>query len=146
MPTFLLTWTAPMSTPPIAHEEFLTLGISLTSSSVISWRKLSALEVACVIRLGPPDQWSPTFFGTRGQFCWKTIFPWIGVEGDGFRMIQAHDIYLYYCYISSTSDHQALGPRVWGPLHQTLFLSNFSGAYIIWFWQWCFIMDSGSQD
>ena len=40
-------------------------------------------------------------------------------QGDGLGMIQAHYIYctlhLYYCYISSTSDHQALDPRGWGP-------------------------------
>ena len=30
--------------------------------------------------------------------------------------IQAHFIYYYY-YISSTSDHQALDPRGWGPCH-----------------------------
>ena len=40
--------------------------------------------------------------------------------GDGLGMIQAHYIYcalyFYYYYISSTSDHQALDPRGWGPL------------------------------
>ena len=40
-------------------------------------------------------------------------------RGDGFRMIQAHYIYcalnFYFYYISSTSDHQALDPRGWGP-------------------------------
>ena len=40
--------------------------------------------------------------------------------GDGFQMIQVHYIYCalnFYCYhISSTSDHQALDPRGWGPL------------------------------
>ena len=39
---------------------------------------------------------------------------------DGFWMIQVHYIpcalYFYYYYISSTSDHQALDPRGWGPL------------------------------
>ena len=37
---------------------------------------------------------------------------------DGFRMSQAHYIYLYfyYYYTRSTSDHQALDPRGWGPL------------------------------
>ena len=39
---------------------------------------------------------------------------------DGFGMIQAHYIfcviYFYYYYISSISGHQALDPRVWGPL------------------------------
>ena len=40
--------------------------------------------------------------------------------GDGFGIIQAHYMYcaLYFCYyyISSTSDHQAVDPRGWGPL------------------------------
>ena len=40
--------------------------------------------------------------------------------GDGLGMIQVYYIYCalysYYYYISSTSDHQALDPRVWGPL------------------------------
>ena len=37
--------------------------------------------------------------------------------GGGFRMVLGHYIYyaLYY-YIHSTSDHQALDPRGWGPL------------------------------
>ena len=40
--------------------------------------------------------------------------------GDGFQMIQVPYIYCalnFYCYhISSTSDHQAIDPRGWGPL------------------------------
>ena len=55
-----------------------------------------------------------------GLVSWKTVFLWIGGEGDGFRMIQAHSIYcelyFYYYYISSTSDHQTLDPGVWGAL------------------------------
>ena len=43
----------------------------------------------------------------------------VGVRG-GLGMIQEHYIYcaLSFCYydISSTSDHQALDPRGWGPL------------------------------
>ena len=43
-------------------------------------------------------------------------------KGDGFRMIQVHCIYyalyFYYYYIGSTSDHEALDPRSWGPLLQ----------------------------
>ena len=43
-------------------------------------------------------------------------------SGEGFRMIQVHYIYcvlyFYYYYISSTSDHQVLDPRGWGPLSQ----------------------------
>ena len=43
---------------------------------------------------------------------------------DGFWMIQVHYIScaLYYCCISSTSDHQALDPRGWG--HPVLVLSS----------------------
>ena len=44
-------------------------------------------------------------------------------EGDGLGKIPAHYIYcvlyFYYYYISSTSNHQALDPGGWGPLHQT---------------------------
>ena len=40
--------------------------------------------------------------------------------GDGFGMLQTHymycALYLYYYYISSTSDHQALDPGGWGSL------------------------------
>ena len=43
-----------------------------------------------------------------------------GGRGSGLGMIQEHYIYFalyfYHCYISSTSDHQALDPRGWGPL------------------------------
>ena len=44
--------------------------------------------------------------------------------GDGVRMIQVHHIYcalyLYYEYISSTSDHQALDLGGWGPLESEM--------------------------
>ena len=40
--------------------------------------------------------------------------------GDGFRMVQVHYIYcelhLYFYYVSSTSDQEALDPRGWGPM------------------------------
>ena len=50
-----------------------------------------------------------------------TVFPLtrIGGWGEGFGMIQVHYIYCalyFYYYIRSTSEHQALDPRVWGPL------------------------------
>ena len=57
----------------------------------------------------------PNLFGTRGQIHERQLFPGpgVGVEvGDGFRMTPEHYIYYYY----STSDHQALDPRGWGPL------------------------------
>ena len=46
-------------------------------------------------------------------------------EGGDCSVVQAHHIYcvLYDYYISSTSDHQALDGRSWGPLH-TEFLSQ----------------------
>ena len=56
------------------------------------------------------------WFWHQGPVLRKTVFPG-GGEGDGVGMIQAHYIYythyLYYCYISSTSDHQALVPGGW---------------------------------
>ena len=49
-------------------------------------------------------------------------------SGDDFRMIQAHcfycTLYFCYCYISSTSDHQALDPRGWGTLDQIIVLTS----------------------
>ena len=66
---------------------------------------------------------SPKPFGHQGLVSWKTIFPWTKGGGrDGFRMIRAHYIYcalyFYYYYISSTSDHQTLGPGDWRPLRR----------------------------
>ena len=58
----------------------------------------------------------------QGTVLWKTIFPQARGGGNGLGMIQVHCIccalYFYYNYISSTSDHQALDPRGWGPLIQ----------------------------
>ena len=65
----------------------------------------------------------PNLFGNRGQFQFtKDNFSrtgmWSGENSLG--MIQVHYVYcalyFYYYYISSTSDHQALDPRGWGPL------------------------------
>ena len=60
-----------------------------------------------------------TIFGARDQFHGRQFFcgpSW----RDSFGMIQEHYIYcsLYFCcyHISSTSVHQALDPRGWGPL------------------------------
>ena len=59
----------------------------------------------------------PNFFGTRTGFI-KDNFSMDRVVREGFRMIQERYICcaLYYFYISSTSDHQTLDPRGWGPL------------------------------
>ena len=58
----------------------------------------------------------------QAPVLWKTIFPQARGGGNGFGMIQVRCIccalYFYYNYISSTSDHQALDPRGWGPLIQ----------------------------
>ena len=58
----------------------------------------------------------PNLFGTRDPFLRRQFFHGPGL-GDGFWMIWEHYIYcvLYYYYISSTSDHQALDPGGWGP-------------------------------
>ena len=60
----------------------------------------------------------PNLFGNRGQFQFmKDNF---STDWDVVGMIQVHYVYcalyFYYYYISSTSDHQALDPRGWGPL------------------------------
>ena len=56
---------------------------------------------------GPQPIWH------QGLVSWKTVFPDLG-GWDGFGMIQVHYIYcafnFYYCYISFTSDPQALDP------------------------------------
>ena len=53
---------------------------------------------------------------------------WGGGREDGFWMIQVHYVhcalYFYYYYISSTSDHQALDTRGWGPLMYTAHKNN----------------------
>ena len=63
----------------------------------------------------------PNLFGTRDKFRGRQFFHGQGVE-NGFGMIQVHYIHcvLYYYYISSTSDHQALDPGGWGPPVQAI--------------------------
>ena len=69
----------------------------------------------------------PQPFWHQGTGSVEDNFSTDGESGgrDGFWMIQAHYIYyalnFYYYYISSTSDHQALDPRGWRPLHTTQF-------------------------
>ena len=62
----------------------------------------------------------PNLSGTGDWFRGR-VFPWM--EGGGWHglgMIQVHYIYCtlysYFYYISSTSDHQALGSGGWGLL------------------------------
>ena len=57
-------------------------------------------------------------YGPRDQFCGRHFSHGLGREGDSLETIQAHYMYwaLYFHYISSTSDHQALDPRGWRPL------------------------------
>ena len=64
----------------------------------------------------------PNLLGTRGRFHGRQCFHRLrrGGVGGWFGIIQVYYIYLglyfYYYYISSALDHQALGPRGWGPL------------------------------
>ena len=70
---------------------------------------------------------APNLSGTQDGFHGRQFFHGWGLRG-GFRMIQAHYIYcalyVYYYYIRSTSDLQALDPRGWGPLHYALSANN----------------------
>ena len=65
------------------------------------------------------QQRSPAFSAAGTGFVKDNFFSWT-VGGVGFKIIQVHyincAIYLYYYYISSTSDHQTLDPRGGGPL------------------------------
>ena len=63
----------------------------------------------------------PKCFGTKDWFCGRQFFHGQGTRGCGwFWIIQVHYIYyalyVYYYYISSTSDHEALDPGGWRPL------------------------------
>lgn len=64
-------------------------------------------------------QWPPTILAP-GTCVMENNFYMDQDAEDGFGRIQVHFIYyaLYFYdhYISSTSDHQALGSRGWGPL------------------------------
>ena len=66
----------------------------------------------------------PILFGTWDWFHRRQYFRGLGGwgewrRGDCWRMIQVRYIYcaLHFCYyyISSTSDHQALDSKGWGP-------------------------------
>lgn len=85
------------------------------------------MEASPFFSASPPPSHSPPSsraavphrFGARDRFHGRQLFHgWWG-GGDGFGMIQAHYIYcalyIYYYYITSTSDHQALDVRSWGP-------------------------------
>ena len=63
-------------------------------------------------------QWSPTFLAPGTSFMEDSFSTDRGWWWLGFRMSQVHNIYgaLYYYYISSTLDHQALDSGGWEPL------------------------------
>ena len=73
-----------------------------------SKRKTTSITQSC----------SPQPFWHRRLVSRKTISPWTRVGRDGLGMIQAYYncCALYFCYISSTSGHQALDSGGWGPL------------------------------
>ena len=54
-------------------------------------------------------------FGTRDWFCRRQFFDGLWFWDDSMHYIYCV-LYLYY-YTSSTSDHQPLDPRGWGPLN-----------------------------
>ena len=78
----------------------------------------------------------PQPFGHQGpKGFMEDSFSTDGGWGDGFRMIQVHYIYcalyFYYYYISSTSDHQALDSRGWGPRFPFLVLFLIFGSCLL---------------
>ena len=102
-----------------SNMNLLTLSeivIPKLADQVIFWRKgLEERRLKTTWTHSPV----PNLSGTKGQFHGRQFFH--GWEcGGWFQMIQGHYIYcvlyFYYYYISSTSDHQALDPRGWGPL------------------------------
>ena len=63
------------------------------------------------------------------------FFFYMDRQGNSLGMFQGHYIYCalyfyYYYYISSTSDHQALDLRGWGPLLYTLNLQLFKSVIL----------------
>ena len=68
----------------------------------------------------PLDQWFPVFLALGTSFFKDNVSMDLGVV-DALGMIQAHPIYcvlyFYYYHVSSTSDHQALALKGWGPLY-----------------------------
>ena len=79
--------------------------------------RLTKWTNSVLLPLSPQGSSSQPFWHQR-PVSRKIIFPW--TVGDGLRMIQVYcgycALYLYYYYISSPSDQQALDPRGWGPL------------------------------
>ena len=61
-----------------------------------------------------PTQWSPGFLAWGTSFVEDNVSTAWGWR-DGFGMTQAHSVYFYYHYISSTSGHPASDPGGWGP-------------------------------
>ena len=98
-----------------------------------SWAKHTKAD-CCRSRSWHPASamyWFPErqfFQGPGSELC---LVGEVGGRGgrDGFRMIPAHYIYcalyFYYDYISSTSNHQVLECRGWGPL---IYLTQFTLA------------------
>lgn len=90
---------------------FHVLGVYLTYPH---WSLFSIFLLCCSIL---SRTMVPHLFGTRDQFHERQFFRGPGQGGGGFRIIQAyyiyHALYFYFCYISSTSDDEALDPRGW---------------------------------
>ena len=114
-------WTAAHQAPPsmgFSRQEYWS-GVPLPSPScmsklclfLINGKSLVWFPIFCY--LFKPGQWSLIFLVPGTGFVEDHCFM---DRGWGCRVIHVH--YSYY-YISSTSDHQALDPRGWGPLDWT---------------------------
>ena len=91
-------------------QEMFCLGIS----SVDSWKECVSICFCWLVFCSSGLK----SFGTRDQFPGRQFFHGLRT-GGWFWGDSMHIYYAFYfqcCYISSTSDHQALDPRGWGPL------------------------------
>ena len=104
--------------PPLSVEELVIDQIGSVGRGRRKKRKQSLSCSSCAFCVRPVV---PRLFDTKDLVSWKTAFLWTrgGWWGDGSRMIQVYHIYcsVYFSYYSrSTSGHQTLDPRCWGPL------------------------------
>ena len=110
---------SPQATGVGWRERMSVIGFNPTRIQSEEWRKTSLTW--CYALFGPFSISHRTSQRTEvPTFLAPGTTSMAGGSGDGLGMIQAHYIYCalysyYYC-ISSTSDHQALDPRGWGPL------------------------------
>jgi len=129
-PAFLKLNLKPASVETDASSPWLSTAIHVTTASLAQRHRVRPGKGAvCQYSWkSAPEQYSTAVFpnvsGTRDWFCGRQFFHGLGSGGHGLGMICAHytycALYFYGYNISSTSDHQALDTRGWGPLFYRL--------------------------